>query len=365
MKKQSKTHTLRSRLFRILPSSFQTSMVRLLARHHIANEPVGFPPRLDNISSAVIVLPESLFEAIHQIDNLMALRATLTHAQIFYLCERNVAGFFQSMSSAVTIVEYDRDERFLFSASFAQCAATVIAQEPQIAILLEKEPDLSLLSFMSRTGARYRIGYEGSGEFPFVNLHVRPIDAVTYLPEANSSLARCLGAPPQKPVRWMASKEAREGLGQFLGEVGFAPSARLIGVEGHHFHSRFGEAWTAQLLSRLGEIPDHVLYCIPERNADEAALAWLKAHGLAIIPPMRLPRLTALIHRSETLVTGNTVNFQLARLLDRPAIGLFDRACMDKFFKPTAAARGIAYERQPTEESAESVVTCVRELSKG
>jgi hypothetical protein len=165
------------------------------------------------------------------------------------------------------------------------------------------------------------------------------------LSDLNGSLCRVIGAPPAKPVRWTVPKESLEEIRHLLREQDIDPGKKLLGLDGVYMYRQFGAPWLEALLGRLHGFSAVSTYCISD--GDSEVLLWLRQRGIAIMPPLSVPKTAALIQLSVLQIAGNSTLYQLAYLLQKPTIGIFSEEQIAVYCRPTETCRGIAYKQAP------------------
>jgi ADP-heptose:LPS heptosyltransferase len=67
-------------------------------------------------------------------------------------------------------------------------------------------------------------------------------------------------------------------------------------------------------------------------------------------------RSAALISRSDFIVTGKTVFFELANLLQKPVIGLFEKSDIERYCRQSSSTNGISFDSLPDLTTVERIV---------
>lgn len=345
MEKQKKSGTFASFLMRFLSAGARLSLVRFRYGAGLGSAMVRFPIDQAAIRRVLVVLPEDELDAMHHIAAVLSLRQHFGAASLSLLCTGRVADFFRVFPAINEIIEYEPSDRFLFSAPFAVLAKRIHAAGFDLAFLLDPDPGPAICAVVAATRAAYRIGFAGTAEFPFLNCKIRPSDRWTYLTDWNTSIGRVLGAPAARSVRWTVSKESLEEVRHALREQNIGLDKKLLGLDGQYIFRHFGAPWLDALLGRLRNYSGLSTYCVADDDAD--VLLWLKQRGIAIIPPLSMPKTAALIQLSVLQIAGNTTLYQLAYLLQKPAIGIFSEDQFARYCRPSEVCRGITYKEAP------------------
>ncbi len=175
------------------------------------------------------------------------------------------------------------------------------------------------------SGARWRIGFEGSGE-RFLNvLFPRPICQHAY--DDALEIGAALGMPvSDRPVYEVAEHERSVAL-EILGELDLrdGPQAKpLIGVfVGGHLHKRWpNERWLRFLEALDANDFPYVVFLGPEERAFEATLRAAVGPTGRVLAPRPLRIFAALVERCALLVTPDSGPMHLAVALGVPTIAL-------------------------------------------
>ncbi|MBN1758807.1 MAG: hypothetical protein JW863_10835, partial [Chitinispirillaceae bacterium] len=136
-----------------------------------------FPVDILSVKEVLIILPETPLEVLHQLKNVISLMTLFKHAGITLLCEHSVASYIK-MIPGLNIVEYDAQDHF--STEFSRMAQQ-FRGGVDVCLLLDAAPALPMLYLAGSTAASVRAGYCDAGDYPFLNLHVRPSPSRVYL----------------------------------------------------------------------------------------------------------------------------------------------------------------------------------------
>lgn len=360
MEKQKKSGTLGSFLARFLSKSARLSLVRALHARVLGTALVRFPPDPAVIRGVLVLLPESDLEALHHITNVVSLRQFFPNAAFTLLCIPRVAEFFRIIPNITTIIEYEIADRFLFSKPFTVLGKTLREGQYDVCVLLESHPDIALLNLIAETGAVWRIACADAADYPFANCRIRPAERWTYRADKNVAISRVLGAPMAKPLRWTVSKESMEEVRHLFNEQNITTKGPLCCIDAIALYEQCGAPWLDMLIGRLRTV-DAALFCVAARGADSGVLTWLSEHGVAIMPPLSVSRLAAVIQQSTFLVAGNSVMYQLGYLLQKPTTGIFSDEEYNAYCRESENCRGVGYRGIPDEKTIEAVFdTAVR-----
>jgi ADP-heptose:LPS heptosyltransferase len=353
---------LRYYLSRLLPRRQRYELVRRRCARRYESTLLTFPLEFERVRSVLLVLPESLLEALHQVENVMALIARFGSAHLTFLCRREVSDIYHAIAPRAAFVEYRADERYLYSPVLARYGESLEHEHFDVCILLERNPDLALLHIVGKTGAPARIGYVDAGGYPFLNHEVRPDASTRYLADSDTALARAIGAQVPGSTQLALPREAREDVTQLLRDLHVPESGRLAVVDALACQRAFGSTWTDGLLAALSALAGVTWCCPGAAAATEAANSGLRERGVLLTPPLSVTRTAALLERSVLAVSGNTPLFFLASLQQRPAVGLFEQAELPLYFRPARQRASVVYSHAPDSQSIASMAAAAQKL---
>jgi ADP-heptose:LPS heptosyltransferase len=349
--------------FQLMPLRWRFSVLAWILRTWYKPPTLAFPWSKQAISKALVILPEDPVEAFHQIPTYLQLTAHFRNTSFFLCCTGKVATFFRHIQPNATFFEYDTWQRFLFSGLFEEWGKAFLKEEFDLCLILEHTPDISLLYLAGKTAAAVRAGYsEAGGEFPFLNIHVNPSPERRNRTEQNKIMARALGASESIKVNWSITKETEEELSHTLRERKISFGARLVGIDAGLFLRSFGTDWTEMLCTRLRENSSVSYYFFIEDEPDEGVSPSLTSFGFPVFSNLSPPRCIALIARSAGIISGKSVFFELANMLGRPVVGVFDENQCALYCQESALTKAVTYSGEPDRSAVERIVVFVNSL---
>jgi ADP-heptose:LPS heptosyltransferase len=348
-------------VFRLLGPSWGRKILARRVRTRSAHlPPFSFPLDPALYTRVLIILPSKRLQVLHQLKNLAELTAFFKNASITILAEETSAPLVR-LIERTNVIEYEYDQKKLFSSAFNQFIREFHGII-DLCCLLTRDEDLPLLYLAGMTAAPVRIGYVGSGGSPFLNLQVEPLPSRTYFPEWNSALAQMLGAKRAKQARWGASKETMAEIDHLLKEMHIDPRARLVGVDADFARRRFGASWAERFIKALIPATQGSIYLYAKDDNDPGIMEWLSQFNLPLMHSLSVSQMAALISRSALIVTGNTLLFGLATLMETRVVGLFDIKHLAAYCPVTPMIKGIPFERTPDEKTIDNAAIAVAEL---
>ena len=328
----------------MLPGPARVSLLSWLVKHRYDAPGIVFPYQFSTPPKILVILPEDPLAALHQVSGIVALAACFRDARITVLCQRRVTPFFRMLTAVNDFIEYDCRQRYLFSKDFIRIGKAVSGGHYDMCVMLDHDPHMALLYLCGRSAAAVRIGFAeacgGTGGYPFLNMQVKPSQKHAYSTDQGLLLASVLGAPAQKKTRWTVAKESVAEVNLLLGEMKVDPSSRLIGIDAGYFLRAFGAQWTQSLIDTLKE---RACYLFSYEEPEEKTSEWLGRHGLPVFSNLPASRCAALIYKSEFVVAGATVLFELADVLRKPVIGILSDSQYDAYCRESETTRGLRY----------------------
>jgi ADP-heptose:LPS heptosyltransferase len=336
----------------------------MLARKVVARTvglpPFSFPLDPSLFTRILIILPSKRLQVLHQLKNLAELKVFFKSATITVLAEESCAPLV-GLIQGTKVIEYDYDDKKLFSAPFKQFTREFHGIV-DLCCLLTRDEDLPLLYLAGMTAAPVRIGYVGAGDPPFLNLRVDPSPERAYLSDWNCAMAEMLGAKKSKQTQWAAAKETIAEIDHMWKEMHIDLHARLVGVDAHFALRRFGATWAENFIKALIPASKGSLYLYAKDNTEPDIMEWLSRFNLPVVHSLMVPQEAALISRSALIVTGNTLLFGLSTLLGTRVVGLFDRKQVAAYCPVGPFIRGIAFDRSPDEKTIDHAAVAAAEL---
>jgi ADP-heptose:LPS heptosyltransferase len=325
----------------------------LLKKKHKVPQ-LSFPVDIPAVKEILIVLPEEHLQVLHQLRNIISLMTLFKHAGITLLCERGVAPYIK-MVPGLNIVEYNAQDHF--SAEFSRMAQQ-FRGSVDICFLLDTTPELPVLYLVGATAAGIRVGYCDVGEYPFLNLHIRPSEERTYLADWYSCMAETFGARSGE-IRWRVAQKTVEEVEHLIKELKMKPDAPLLGFDAVHFMRSFGIEWTEKFLAELNKLKLGTIYFHVAHETREEELIWLCKQNVPSFPDLSTSRLAALVSKSKIVISGNTPMYALAGLLFTPAVGFFPENEIERYCPQSALLKGVACKGQPDEENIAAMLDLV------
>jgi ADP-heptose:LPS heptosyltransferase len=322
--------------------------------------PFSFPLNPALYKNVLIMLPSKRLQVLHQLRNLFEIKSFFKGATVTVLAESSCSSLV-GLIEGTSIVEYDEEDKKLFSPVFSQFNREFFGTVDLCCILSSHE-DLPFLYLAGMTAAPVRVGYMGAGGSPFVNLHINPSPERYYLSDWNCAMAEVIGAKKARRVKWAVAKETVAEMDHMFKEMHLDISSSFIGLDAHFTLRRYGSPWTESFIKTLIPVVKGPLYLYAKATYEPQEMEWLSQFNLPVIHSLTVPQLAALLTRSRLIITGNTLMFGLATLLETRAVGMFDKRYMMAYCPASPVVRGIPFQRTPDAKTIEQAAIAAAEL---
>ena len=342
-----------------LSRKVRTNVIKYLVYKKCGSYIIDIPDDLAAVKNILFVLPEDTLEALHQIVNILSIinHFNKTHkVHTFFLCEKRIAPYFSNFQGVTTVIEYDASDRYLFSNHFSLLQKRLVKEYIDLCLFLERNPDLSLLYLVGQIKAKIRISFSDVGAFPFFNLQIKITDRHTHLTEQNNIISKILGAKLSSDIHWSVSKDTIDEIKVMLKESSIQETEWLGGIDAQLFYYTFGMKWLDTLLEKLTAQSNKRWYLYTRDIPEDSFFDWLKSKQIPVFSALSPPRLAALLKKSDLIISGKSETFELANLLQIPAIGLFEESELQKYCKSTPHSTGIPYSGNPDEQTITAII---------
>jgi len=354
-KKAKNSGRIRRTFFTLLGQKRSRSLLSFLLRKKHKAPQLSFPIDIPSVKEILIVLPEEHLQVLHQLKNIISLMTLFKHAGITLLCEREVAPYIK-MVPGLNIVEYDAQDHF--SADFSQMAQQ-FRGSVDVCFLLDTSPELPLLYLVGATRAEVRVGYCDAGDYPFLNLHIRPSEKRTYLVDWYCCMAETFGARTGE-IRWRVAQKTIEEVDHLIKELKMKPDAPLVGFDALYFIRSYGIEWTEAFLVELNKLKLGTVYFHVAHQTEEQELIWLCKQNVPSFADLSTSRLAALVSKSKIIISGNTPMYALAGLLFTPAAGFFTEAEIEHFCPQNDLLKGVACNGRPDDTAIKAMLQLIK-----
>jgi ADP-heptose:LPS heptosyltransferase len=349
--------------FTLLGPANGREVLAAVVRKQTAHLPLfSFPLDAAAVRRVLVILPPEQLPVLHQLKNVAALKAYFRNAEMTLLAEASCTQL-AGMVEGVSIIEYRREEKRLFSASFSVFSRT-LKDSTGVCCLLTSSEDLPLLYLAGRTAAPVRIGYAGAGEFPYLNFHVNPSPERRYRADRNLAMAEMLGAEKTPDSAWAVARQTTAEIDYLVRGISKKSKSGPVGIDAFYFYRAFGARQASEVIKALLPVVKNAVYLYADETPDASEMEWLSRFNLPLMHHLTVAQLGALLGHTELVITGNTLLFGLATLLGTKAIGVFDKNEIDVYCPKIAAARGVVFDKTINNETVSGIINAVVELER-
>ncbi|MCX7727649.1 MAG: hypothetical protein N2053_12480, partial [Chitinispirillaceae bacterium] len=146
-------------------------------------------------------------------------------------------------------------------------------------------------------------------------------------------------------------------------EIKLDPSSPLVGFDAVYFIRNFGTAWTETLLTKVKELNAGTLYFYINESVKEEELVWICKQNVPSFTELSTSRLAALISKSKFIVSGKSIIYALAGLLQRPAFGFFKKEEINRYCPQNKILFGVPFVSKPDNASIELMIEMIKNNS--
>jgi hypothetical protein len=148
-----------------------------------------------------------------------------------------------------------------------------------------------------------------------------------------------------------------------LGELKIPAAARLIGIDVGLFFQAFGQDWTEMLWDKLRDDKAFTFYWYVAEEPDEAMSGFLASvAGMPVFSGFSAPRSIALIAKSAGIVSGKSIFFELANMMRKPVVGIFEENERAVYCQGSATTKSVTFSVAPDSGAIEKIVAFVKSL---
>lgn len=360
MKKKAKFYGLASRVFfNILGKTRSKTFLSYFYDRKFKKHTFSFPIDNSSIKEVLIILPDKKIEMLYQLKNLLSIISLFKNAIITVFCEKAVSSFVKMVLNE-KIVEFNKSSILEFGTEL-MAYNEKFKNAFDICILLDRSPDLSILSLVAATNALIRAGYEGAGEYPFLNLKTRSSQNDRYISDKNCLMTELFGGNCL-PLRISIPKKSLEEIDYLLKESHIDSNQGLVGIDALFFLKQFGDNWFNNFLKQLFQVYNGNLYFYVSDLPTSTESAWFTNQEIPTFIELTPSKIAALIQRTDLVISGNTVFYGIATLVNMPAIGFFREDEIGNYCPNTNKLKGLIYNQLPDDQSIVNLLESVAKI---
>jgi len=334
-------------IYKLFGKSRTKSLLTFYFRKKFRKHNFSFPVSVTSIKDILVILPEQPLEILHQLKNLMSLVSTFRNAKITVFCLDSSVSYVKLIPD-INIVEYQKCDIDGFSSQLSNFTGQ-LRDVFDICILLDRKPQLSILSLVGSTNASIRAGYHEAGEYPFLNLRTRASDAERYLTDKNCSVAALFGKQTEN-LKISVAKKTLDEIDSHLREMHISSEHGLLGIDAAFFLNTFGKEWTERFIQNLQNKCRCTIYGFLNEEPSLHQSEFFKNLKIPFIVENSASKIAALVFRSNLVIAGNTIFYGLAATLDIPAIGFFKSNELVSYCPDSEKQKGLVCKDPPDSE---------------
>jgi ADP-heptose:LPS heptosyltransferase len=302
-----------------------------LSRADTHRKTLQFNTHIRNFRRVLLILPENPCEVVLTQKCIIALKALRRNMEIDVIAESANRDLIKSNPYVDRGTFYGAGELLYNHSAFRQLTAAISGRAYDICFLFCRSDNPLFLVLAVQSGAPLRVGFAGPGVSPFINVSVRPSDASVYEGDRAESLIRPLGVKISKSrMQWNISKNAEKDVEGVLAQAGYRAGRPLAGVDlsPSRGHRPFPAGLARELFSGLSKAAGAELVPFYLAGNGRASAPEINGPGkdTVSISQNNVSFAAAFVHRCDLVICLNGLVYQLAVMLRRPVIGLFESA---------------------------------------
>jgi len=307
----------------------QRKVFRFLTHARDLEISISFNEHIRNFRRVLVLLPDNPYEILLTQKSLIALKEHHTDMVLDVIAESVNRDVVKSNPCIDSGYFYSRDEYYYNHPSFKELLQTLKAKTYDACFVFKQEVSVLDLIVAAQSGAPLRVGFAGGENAPFLNLTVRPRKDIEYEGDKTESLVRTLGVKTTRSrLKWNIAKTTERDVEGLLVEAGYRIDQPLIGL--NISPSIMGRTLPPDLIITLAmelrknSNAEIILFHSGMRDAaDIKALEELNRHVVPISED-KISFAAAFVYKCDLIVSLNNLIYQLAIILDRPVVGLFE-----------------------------------------
>jgi hypothetical protein len=346
MEKKTKFKSVLYYVSKCLNKKTLQAIVKFTIKRKCGSYAIDIPDDLTSSKNILFILPEDPIETLHQCINIISIITyfnSIHKSNIIFLCEKKITPYITHIQEVKRVIEYAKKDLYLFSHTIKQMKKQLLKEYIDLCLLLEREPDISILSIIGNIQAKVRATYADVGEFPFFNLRINISKEHQYRTDQNCIMAETLGAKRQSNLYWSVSNDMLNEIDLKLKELLIHEMTWLGGIDILFFLENFGIQFSDKLIEKVVSQCSENWFLYTDFTPDNSYSKWLKEKQMPVITCFTPSRQAALLKKTNLFITGNTPLFALANLLQKPVIGIFKKNEIQRYCSQTASTNGIPY----------------------
>ncbi|OGJ93762.1 MAG: hypothetical protein A2350_08550 [Candidatus Raymondbacteria bacterium RifOxyB12_full_50_8] len=314
-------------------------MLSVLSNASALRRETAFNDHIKGFRSVLLILPQKPHELVLAQKSIIALKEHQPDMRIDVVAETR-------SKDLITSNPYI-DGGFFYTAGtflynhplFKELTGSIQAKAYDACIVLNRDEHPLNYYLAAASKAPLRMGFNNPRAFPFINLAVQPKACLIYEGDLYESLLRTIGVRfPRSRVRWNIPKSTEKDMEGILVEMGYRTGGLLIGIDlsPSVTQKSMPDSLAEDLVRSLSSIAGAEVVVMRTKIKKDAPGASFAGKRIVLLEEERIAHAAALIYSCSLVVSLNTMTYQLAVLLNRPVIGLFENgekeqwACLQK-----------------------------------
>ncbi|MFH0920262.1 MAG: hypothetical protein V1913_07850 [Fibrobacterota bacterium] len=312
-----------------LGRELQGKAFRFLTRAASLGQSISFNEHIRDFRRVLVLLPDNPYEILLTQKSLIALKDHHPDMTLDVIAESVNRDVVKSNPCIDNGYFYSKHEYLYNHISYRELIRTLKERNYQACFIFKQDVSPLDLIVAAQSGAPLRVGFAGGDAAPFLNLTVRPRKDIEYEGDKYESLVRTLGVRTNRSrLKWDIAKTTERDVEGLLVEAGYRIDQPLIGLNISPGIS--GRSLPPDLIIRLAmelrknSNAEIILFHSGAREAaDVKELEELNRHVVPISED-KISFAAAFVYKCDLIVSLNNLIYQLAIILDRPVVGLFE-----------------------------------------
>jgi len=309
----------------------QVRVLRWLSRADGLRTTVHFNRAISDFRKVLLILPERPFELILVQKSIVALKQHHENMVVEVIAETGGKDIIRSNPYIDGCVFYRASEFYYNHPSFRELLYTLKARRYDACFLFNRDKNPLHLFLMAHSGATLRAGFTGRDFSPFINLSIRPRDASVYEGDRYESMFRALGVKiTRSRLKWNIAKNMDKDVEALLVQAGYKIGRPLVGIDVSPSMSgrEFPPDLLKGLIREVAGMNNAEIILFHSRGRDGGVIKKLSFsdRNVVNIPEDSISFASAFVCKCDLIIALNNLIYQLAVMMDRPAVGLFESA---------------------------------------
>ena len=306
-------------------------VLRWLSRADGLRTTVYFNRAVSDFRRVLLILPERPFELLLVQKSIVALKQHRENMVVEVIAETGGKDIIRSNPYIDGGVFYRASEFYYNHPSFRELLYTLKGRRYDACFLFNRDKNPLHLFLMAHSGATLRVGFTDGDYSPFINLSIRPRNEAVYEGDQYESMFRTLGVKiTRSRLKWNIAKNTEKDVEALLVQAGYKIERPLIGIDVSP--SMNGREFPPDLLKGLiGEVTgmnnaEIILFHSRGRDGNTIKNLSFFNRNVVNIPEDKISFASAFVCRCDLIIALNNLIYQLAVMMDRPVVGLFENA---------------------------------------